>query len=357
MSVAVSVSVSWSVWARSVEGVSPTERLVLFELARLADCRGVVIASVRHLIEATGRARRSVFDALASLEASGVVSRETRRVDGHQGASRFRLHRAVRVGQADVDVVAPASLVRLAGGAGVEAVDISDNEGLRAVLKGASVEGWSGGCTARLAATVVQVGPRQFHGAIARGTDVGRLGREEAVVDTLGVAWEMARVHVDELVAARSPWALWTTMVARACTPRDTSQMGVSAADPFMFPEEGLRPGEGVSDEGAVSIDDFEGPIRTLVEALIRAGMDETVAWAGTLRIVELAVSDTSRRHTLAASDPRLMDLGVSPECARGWMTLLAGSRRGTKAGIVEVEQEELDARARLVVDALGAAA
>ena len=86
----------------------------------------------------------------------------------------------------------------------MEAVDISDNEGLRAVLKGASVEGWSGGCTARLAATVVQVGPRQFHGAIARGTDVGRLGREEAVVDTLAIKCGRAlqTTELDRLVVA-----------------------------------------------------------------------------------------------------------------------------------------------------------
>ena len=352
-----SSAVSWSVWARGLVGLSPTERLVVFELARLADCRGVVITSIGHLVGMTGRSRRAIFEALASLEGAGRISREARRVAGHQAASRFQLHQAVSRVRVRVEARLPESLVDLAGSGESEAVDVSDNEGLRELLADAVSEGWEGGAAARLASTIVEAGPRQFHAAIARGRELGHLGREEAIVDTLGVAWEMARLNAGDLIAARSPWALWTTMVTRACGPRDQEGAGVSAVAPLDMPEEGLRPGEGNTGEVTVSVDDFEGPIALMVEALVRAGMDETLAWAGTLRIVELAVGDASRRHTLAGSDPRLVDLGVPAECARSWMTLLAGSRRGTKAGIVEVSEVELDARARLVVEALRTAA
>lgn len=349
--------VSWSVWARGLEGLSPTERLVVFELARLADCRGVVITSIRHLAGMTGRSRRSIFEALRSLESAGRVSREARRVAGHQAASRFQLHQVWPCVPVRLESHLPDSLAHLAGSSEGSAVDAADNEGLRDLLAEAVREEWTGRASARLASTIVEMGPRQFHAAIARGCEMGHLGREEAIVDTLGVAWEMARVNAGELIGARSPWALWTTMVTRACGPRDQETVGVTSIAPFELPEEGLRPGQGNTGEVTVSVDDFEGPIAMLVEALIRAGMDETLAWAGTLRVVELAIGDASRRHTLAGSDPRLVDLGVPAECARSWMTLLAGSRRGTKAGIVGVSEAELDARARLVVEALRTAA
>lgn len=93
------MSVSWPVWARGVKGLTPSQSLVLFELARLADARGVVICAVDHLVEATGVARRSVFRALAGLEERGVLSRKMRYRGGKQASSRFVLHlSAIRAG-------------------------------------------------------------------------------------------------------------------------------------------------------------------------------------------------------------------------------------------------------------------
>lgn len=41
---------SWLVWARGVGGLTASQSLVLFELARLADARGVVICAVEYLV-------------------------------------------------------------------------------------------------------------------------------------------------------------------------------------------------------------------------------------------------------------------------------------------------------------------
>jgi hypothetical protein len=153
---------------------------------------------------------------------------------------------------------------------------------------------------------------------------------------------------------------MWTAIVVTICKGRDQRQRGLTiATDPFMMPEVGLRPGEGNRDEAPpVALDDFEGPLADLVDALVEAGMDETLAWAGTLRIVELAVDgDKTRRITMAAKDVRLADLGVPSECSRRWMTLLAGARRGTSGGIVAMSRVELAEWAALVVGALKAAA
>ena len=121
--------------------------------------------------------------------------------------------------------------------------------------------------------------------------------------------------------------------------------------DPSLMPEGVSLPGEMTVD--AVALDDFERVLRDPVDALVAAGMDETTAWAGTRRVAELAVlKGESRRHTAAAEDARLEDLGVSAPCARAWMTLLVGSRRGTRASVLEMAPEEVGTMAAKVVKA-----
>lgn len=348
---------SWTVWARGLKGLSPTQQLVLLELARLADCRGVVIASVDYLQDSTSRSKRAIFSSLSALEQRGVLTREPRRLNGRQAASRLQLRAQAVAATAEPRASSPKPGARLGVVVEVEPVDMDDNEGLRRLLALAQNEAWEGPAAQAVAQTIMVSGRRQFWTAITRGEVLGGMGREESLVDTLGHAWELARLNAEELIAARRPWALLTTMVTRLCVSRDSDRIGVDTADPADIPEGGLRPGEGNSGEVNVGVDDFEGPVKDLVLALVEAGMEETLAWAGTLRIAELAVGDSSRRHTLAASDPRLADLGVPPQCCREWMTLLAGSRRGTRPSIVEISPCELRERARCVVDALRAVA
>jgi hypothetical protein len=63
---------------------------VLLELARLADGRGVVIASVDHLQDSTSRSKRAIFSSLSALEQRDVLTRE-RRLSTCQAASRLQL--------------------------------------------------------------------------------------------------------------------------------------------------------------------------------------------------------------------------------------------------------------------------
>lgn len=355
------MSVSWPVWARGVKGLTPSQSLVLFELARLADARGVVICAVEHLVEATGVARRSVFRALAGLEERGVLSRKMRYRGGKQASSRFVLHWVTTRSQAIVsDDVREAGVVVESGAQACEstvALRISDNEGLRRTLEQAASEGWRGAAAQCLAATLHQVGARQFSSAISRGMQFSGMSYSEAACDTYGIAWEVAITCTEQLVEASSPWAVWTTIVNRRCFARDDARGVEDLVEPAMMPEMGLRPGMGQEGEVWVSVDDFSGPLARLVEALIDAGMSETLAWAGTLRVAELAVSDASRRHRAAGVDPRLSDLGVSPDAGRAWMTMLVGSRRGVKGSILDADDESLALAAREVVEALTPAA
>jgi hypothetical protein len=357
------------VWAKALPNLTPTQRLVVLELARLADGRGVAIVSIGHLVETTGRCRRAVFDALADLDSRGHVSRQARRRGRRRAPSRFQLHRNQVLSARDSGAPLVVTLASMARSASERVIDLEDNEGLREAIRQSQVEAWRGESSAALAATIASVGGRQFHAAIAKGRQSGRMGREEAELDTLGVAWEALRLNADKIAGARSSWAMWTTIVANMCRTRDACETVcdrdgmerpvLALADPFLMPEEGLRPGQGKSEvPPPVSVDDFEGPLAGLVEALVEAGMDETRAWAGTLRVVELAVDgDKTRRATMAAKDVRLADLGIPNECARRWMTLLAGARRGTTSGIVDMSREELAESAAWVVEALRRAA
>ncbi|WP_072344025.1 helix-turn-helix domain-containing protein [Actinomyces urinae] len=355
------MSVSWPVWARGVKGLTPSQSLVLFELARLADARGVAICAVDHLATVVGMTRRSVFRALAGLEQRGVLSRKMRYRGGKQASSRFVLHGVPGPSQALASDDAGAAGVVLE--AGVEAhesavaLPISDNEGLRRTLEQAASEGWRGAAAQCLAATLHAVGPRQFSSAISKGMQFSRMSYTEAASDTCSIAWEVATTCTEQLIEATSPWAVWTTIVNRRCFTRDDVSGVEDLVEPSMMPEAGLRPGMGQEGDVWVSVDDFDGPLGRMVEALIGAGMSETLAWAGTLRIAELAVSDASRRHRAASVDPRLSDLGVTPDAGRAWMTMLVGSRRGVKGSILEADDESLALAAREVVEALAPAA
>ena len=171
----------------------------------------------------------------------------------------------------------------------------------------------------------------------------------------MGWAWEVMRLNARAIAIADSPWAMWTRITRTATLEgRDyplPEGVSVEVVEPGLVPEGSGLPG--ALEVSAVGLDDFQVVMSGLVNALVDAGMAEPLAWAGTRRVTELALAwGESRRQTAAANDSRLADLGASKACARAWMTLLIGSRRGTKASIVALGSEELAERAREVVEA-----
>ncbi|WP_172193301.1 helix-turn-helix domain-containing protein [Actinomyces faecalis] len=341
-------AVSWRGWLEALAGLSPTEHLVAGELARLADWRGSAIASTTYLMTTTGRSRASVFRALGELERRGVIVREQRRSrrGRRQGATRYRLVERVSAPAttgSQAHHVVGMDVVSSEG----EVVSPDDDGRLRELIAHAASHEWQGGAAQVLARTVMVEASGQFAGAVRRAQDLGAMSRDEAVLDTATRAWEALVTSSDAIVRASRPWAWWTTIVARVGYELDDRQ--AVAVDPHLVPEEGVRPGGG-STSSAFGVDDFEERLTGLVEALVEAGMEETVAWAGTQRLVEVAMVGASRRHTAAAIDPRLADLGIGQECARAWMTLLAGSRRGSAASILRLDEAELARRAGDVV-------
>ena len=338
--------VPWRVWARSLVGLTPTQAAVVAVLAELADWRGEMVVSVAWLAERSMRPPRSVKRALAGLEADGVIVRRRRRSGGHQGASLVSLVPAPVVrpeGDAEAVVYAFPD-VRGAG----PVVEADDDEGLRSAIVRAAAAGWLGEAVEVVCRSLRVAAPVQLATAIERGRVFSRLGAHEALLDTISWAWQVLR---------EDPGAMWTARTTRAVLHgRDGSPPGgvrVDACDPADLPDPAGLPG-GVGPV-PVGLGEMGGPLALAVGALVVAGMSETTAWAGTMRIAQLALRGRSRAHTAAAQDPRLEDLGVSPECARAWMTLVMGTRRGTRAPLLEAGADELARRAEDVVAALNA--
>lgn len=343
--------VSWVAWARGVPVAAASDGLVLRELAVLADEYGVAIVTVEHLVEATGVHRASVFRALRRLEDAGVLTRTPTRVNGRQGPTRLQLREAPRSQLAELLTGEP--LLNLGGPADVAStiVEASDNEGFRSLLLDAELEGWAGRSAAIVARSMAAAAPRQFWDAIARVRDFGgfHLSHDDAIGEVVGIAFEECRRQCEKLIASNRPWALLTTIVTRQVTTAKKAE--VDAVSPFEMPESGTRPGEGVQDDEVfVSVDTLPVQFHRLIDELARAGMSPTLARAGTRRIAELAISDASRRHTLAARDPRLADFGITPDAAREWMTLLAGSRTGARRGVIDISDDDLEAGANRIV-------
>ena len=230
-----------------------------------------------------------------------------------------------------------------------------DGEELRCLILEAIDAGWRGRAAEVIARSLVLAVDTKLAGVVRRGVRLSRMSRDEAVMDTISWAWEALRLNAERIAAADAPWAMWTTITQRATGERDGARRDgarVVLVEPDRMPRGLGLPGELTVDPDRVGLDDLGDVLGSVAAALVGAGMDEAVAWAGTRRVVELSLASPSRRHTLAGEDPRLADLGADAACAREWMTLLVGSRRGARASVVGLAAGELAGRARRVVEA-----
>lgn len=351
---------SWVAWAHDLEGLTPTQALVVLELARLADWRGESVCSAAYLAGVTGRCLRSVRLALAGLRARGlVVCRARVRPDGGRASSVHRLVALAAVADPAAARAAPGGGGPGAGAGGRDVagsgglISWEDDEGLRAAICRAVDEAWVGEASRLVAASMLVVVGSQFRATVERGRALALMGPQESRWDTASWAWECLRESAEAVMEAESPWALWAEITLRRSSARSLPAPSASGdgSGPLVAGA-GLLPGDCAPVEH-VGIDDFGDVLGPLVEALVAAGVAEAVAWAGTLRVAELALAGPSRRHTLAAGDPRLADLGASPGCARMWMSLLVGTRRrGEAAGLLGLDASALAARAAEVAEA-----
>lgn len=348
---------SWQVWARSVSGVGAVDRLILLEISRFADGRGVAYVSIGHLMNVAHASRSTVFRALARMSDAGLVRRISRRRDRRQAVSRFELVNACgwwpqvvlpqKPRNASAMFVAPAPCP-----VGAQPVELNDVEGLRDAVRGAIEHGWDSMHGQVLALTLREYGRMQFWTLIARQL---RWASPAASIDyVLSYAWEKLIRYAKEIASARNPWAKWTSCVAfiPPFVAHDANvAFSMDQVDEYVIAD--AKPIVPVVQGCEIGYDEVEGTFGHVVEALIDAGMNETLAWAGTLRVCEIAKTfSASHRHTIAGRDTRLVDeFGVPPHAARLWMTLITGAKRTVDRSVLDLPSDVLGGMVHDIVE------
>ena len=239
-----------------------------------------------------------------------------------------------------------------------EGVDVSTSAGLATALDAveASPEVWDSPLGYQVAKEIVRlvplkVGPRRMASLMASGA----ASWDEVVADLAASALEMLLMRRDLRAAGSDLWAVLVTRavwMVQGHQERDR-QHGLSgdSAHPHRMRERvscvgldlaDLAAGTGFTAPGSVEVerrrvwvrsDDLGPCLEGVADALVWASVPACVARAGTCRVAELAASTYAReRHRSAREDAGegvLASLGVSPDAAGAWMSLVAGSRRG----------------------------
>lgn len=327
-------------WAWRIPVESSAQRVVLGSMALLADHRGVCLAP-RATIAARSLLSRPTTDrVLRALENAGWVGREARRRGARAAEARLHLTRQLleTARPVVVDMAAAESPARTR----VVSHDLVnvDCEDLSSLVVAAAASDWVGESADVLATAVAEW-------VTDRGSWVARrrVGFEldDAIADTIGLAWSVIRECSDELIGASNPWGLLATIVGRRAAVIDETDRGIvrlggtsgkvqgfSLADDWTL--EAAPPALDEQRRGnEIGLDDLaDSPvIDSLVTQLADLGVDPGLAWPVLCRCVELAMKEPqSRRHTAARRDPYLRILGLTPEAASAWMNLITGTRR-----------------------------
>ncbi|WP_130865290.1 hypothetical protein [Acidipropionibacterium timonense] len=320
-------------------------RMVLASVALLADETGVAVASRPTLASMARSSTASVGRTVARLCQDGWLERQARRMGNRQGATCWRLGRRFMALRPAVESEggAPAVVsgsqrrgraggqVVLAGGSG----DVLTGAGLRAVLRAVAADGWDCEEAAGLPAAIMATASTRAAWVARRRA--GHATTAETVADLATALWLVMRQQPGQVAAAANPWGYAVTAAARQVAAAD--EQDAARREVLDCPEDpsGPAPWEQSSGPVQVSLEDLMASssvgYRRLVQVLCGAGVAESLAWAGTCRCAQLAADHhAAARHTAARRDARLAGLGLSPDAASAWMSLLVGTRRGGPA-------------------------
>jgi len=240
----------------------------------------------------------------------------------------------------------------------VEDWDVSTSVGLASAWDAveASPGVWESPLGHQVAKEIVRLVPLKVGPArVAELVLTGGAGRDEVVADLAASVVEMLLMRRDLRAVGGDLWAVLVTRAVWMVQGHQerNRQHGLSGdhAHPHRMRERvsfvdldtpRLPVGEGYTAPGAVEVerrrvwvrDEDLGPCLVgVAQALVWASVPACVARAGTCRVAELAASTYTReRHRSAREDAGegvLAALGVSPDAAGAWMSLVAGSRRG----------------------------
>lgn len=239
-----------------------------------------------------------------------------------------------------------------------EDADVSTSAGLAAALDAveASPGVWDSPLGHQVAKEIVRLVPMKVGpGRVSSLVASGGVSWDEVVADLAAEALEMLLMRRDLRAGGSDLWAVLVNHSVWMVQGRQerARQHGLSgdSAHPHRMRERvscsaldiaDLAAGTGFTAPGSVEVerrrvwvrDEDLGPcLGEVVDALVWASVPACTARAGTCRVAELAASTRPReRHRSARQDAGegvLASLGVSPDAAGAWMSLVAGSRRG----------------------------
>ena len=239
-----------------------------------------------------------------------------------------------------------------------EDVDVSTSAGLAAALDAveASPGVWDSPLGHQVAKEIVRLVPMKVGpGRVSALVASGGVSWDEVVADLAAEALEMLLMRRDLRAGGSDLWAVLvnhSVWMVQGHQER-ARQHGLSGDSAHLhrmrervsfidLDTPHLPVGGGFAAPGSVEVerrrvwvrDEDLGPcLEEVVDALVWASVPACTARAGTCRVAELAASTRPReRHRSARQDAGegvLASLGVSPDAAGAWMSLVAGSRRG----------------------------
>lgn len=354
-------------WAWRVAVPSAAHRVVLATVALLSDHRGVCLAPKATIAERSLLSLGSTTRVLKDLERAGWIGREARRRGARAAEGRLHLTRSFLTEAAPDPQISenPSAVEEPSPGQ----LQLIEADGLAASIAAARAGQWRGAAADELAQALTDLLSGTGRWISARRVD---FSREDAVADTIGLAWTAVAENADVILAANNPTAMLLTIVARQAARQDQLARGIIdtdegkiAAVTFAADWE-LDRSEPAQDSGQrgrdVGLDDLaESPMMdAIVSQLATIGIDPGLAWPVLCRCAEIAVKEPeSRRHTAARRDPYLMILGLTPDAAAAWMNLITGTRRtGVEASPLLTSPESiLEAVPAKWLDAIRAAA
>ncbi len=339
-------------WAWRVGVPTAAHRVVLATMALLSDHRGVCLAPRATIADRSLVSLASANRVLNDLEHSGWIGRESRRRGARAAEARLHLTRRFLETAAPTSDGEPPVPADPSGGPVQEALVAAD--GLPHLVCAARAADWRGPAADELAASLADVIAGEGRWVALRRVD---FGRQDAIADTISLAWMALIEHADQIVAATNPWGFLLSIVARQAAKQDQRDRGIvvtgeGRVNAFSVTDEDWRldQAEPALDQDLrgsdVGLDDLaDSPMmQAIVSQLAVIGVDPGLAWPVLCRCAEIAVKEpASRRHTAARRDPYLAILGVTADAASAWMNIITGTRRiGHKASPLLTHPEAL---------------
>ena len=336
-------------WAWRVDVPTAAHRVVLGSVALLSDHRGVCLAPRTTIAQRSLLSLGSTNRVLGDLEKTGWIGRETRRRGARAAEGRLYLTRDFLTAASPTEDDDPVAINEC------QAIQKSliELEGLPALIAAACASNWRGATADHLAQLLTDLISGSGRWVALRRVD---FKREDAIADTISLAWTVLIEHTEAIINAADPTGLLMTIVGRQAARQDQIARGIvrtndgPVATCTLATEwelDQIKPARDLDQRGNdVGLDDLaDSPMMdTIVAQLATIGIDPGLAWPVLCRCAELAVKEpASRRHTAARRDPYLAILGLTPDAASAWMNIITGTRRaGAEASPLLMHPESI---------------